>query len=381
MPYVTSMLYGTTGHGKKDNNFDLERQTGHTSITKIQRTKEKHVWAFQVLKELLKYSTAYKLNDDESDSNANGNFREDSDDEDLRDQDDSANDGSNITEQPIFDTNMSEAARKDSGKETKDTPILIAAKYGIAEMVEEILKRFPVAIYDRDIDSKTVLLVTVENRNLQVYKILIKRYLRKPFVLQRVDKDGNTALHYAAKYAEHIKPWPVPGAALQMQWEIKWHEFVENTMPSSLYLRTNLKGETPSEMFSDTHKALVKAGGKWLTSTATSCSVVATLIATVAFASSTTIPGGTDSKGNPTLKRSLTFELLFISSLVALCFSILFGLSSLFVSIASMLVTFCASHFLVFEDKFKYAAFPVYAVTLFPLCLFAAAQFQEGEIE
>ncbi|GMN74829.1 hypothetical protein TIFTF001_053240 [Ficus carica] len=40
-----------------------------------------------------------------------------------------------------------------------------------------------------------------------------------------------------------------------------------------------------------------------------------------------------------------------------------------------MLVTFCASHFLVFEDKFKYAAFPVYAVTLFPLCLFAAAQF------
>ena len=59
------------------------------------------------MKELLKYSTAYKLNDDESDSNTNGNFHEDSDDEDLRDQDDSANDSSNITKQPIFDTNMS----------------------------------------------------------------------------------------------------------------------------------------------------------------------------------------------------------------------------------------------------------------------------------
>ena len=170
-------------------------------------------------------------------------------------------------------------------------------------------------------------------------------------------------------------------------------------MPPRLYLRTNMEGKTPRELFSHTHKGLVKAGGDWLTSTATSCSVVATLIATVAFASSTTSPGGgsTHGRANP-----ITFELFAISSLIALCFSvtslimflailtsrhqekdfgkelprkILFGLTSLFVSIGSMLVTFCAGHFLVFEDNIKYAAFPVYAVTLLPLCLFAAVQF------
>ena len=91
-------------------------------------------------------------------------------------------------------------------------------------MVEEILKRYSVAIYDRDKDSKTVLFVTVENRNLQVYKTLISRHPRNYIVFQKVDKEGNTALHYAAKYAEHLKPWRVPGAALQMQWEIKWYE-------------------------------------------------------------------------------------------------------------------------------------------------------------
>ena len=148
-------------------------------------------------------------------------------------------------------------------------------------------------------------------------------------------------------------------------------------------------------MFSLTHKDLVKEGGAWLMNTATSCSVVAALIAGVAFASSTSTPGGS-------VKKNATFELFAISSLVSLCFSvtslvmflailtsrqvekdfskdlprkILFGLTSLFVSIASVLVTFCAEHFLVFKDNFKYAVFPVYAVTFLPLCLFAAAQF------
>ncbi|GMN55947.1 hypothetical protein TIFTF001_025061 [Ficus carica] len=389
-------------------------------IKKIQKSKEKHVWAVQVLNELLKHSTMYFGNEElrliqRSKDQTKGNFHDNFDDDDSRDKDnsdeefyrDNISESSKISEQPSYYTNISEAAGNEvcSRKETKpnDTPILLAAKYGIAEMVEKILEHFPVAIYDVDKDSKTVLLMAVEKRNLQVYKILIKRYFRKDYVFHKMDEKGNNALHYAAMYDEEIKPWPVPGAALQMQWEIKWHEFVENTMPPRLYLRTNKDGQTPKEMFSHTHKDLVKAGGKWLTSTATSCSVVATLIATVAFASSADAPGGTDNKsGKPNLEKNPTFELFAISSLIALCFSvtslimflailtsrhqekdfgetlprkILFGLTSLFVSIASMLVTFCAGHFLVFENKFKYAALPVYAVTLLPLCLFAAAQF------
>ncbi|RWR75625.1 ankyrin repeat-containing protein ITN1 isoform X3 [Cinnamomum micranthum f. kanehirae] len=91
-----------------------------------------------------------------------------------------------------------------------------------------------------------------------------------------------------------------------------------------------------------------------------------------------------------------------ISSLAALCFSItsvtmflsiltsrylvwdfyyslpsklILGLSSLFISIVSILVSFCSGHFLSIRDKLKFAVFPIYAFTCLPLTLFAVAQF------
>ena len=137
--------------------------------------------------------------------------------------------------------------------------------------------------------------------------------------------------------------------------------------------------------------------------TAKSCSVVATLIVTVAFGTSTALLGGiNESSGKPTLEKQPAFEVFAISSLIALCFSVtslimflailtsryqekdfgkdlpwklLLGLTSLFVSIASMLVSFCAGHFFVLQDTLKYATFPVYALTIIPVSFFAAAQF------
>ena len=162
-------------------------------------------------------------------------------------------------------------------------------------------------------------------------------------------------------------------------------------MPFHFFQRYNIKGNTSKEIFTETHKDLVKDGSEWLRSTSESCSVVAALIATVAFASATTVPGGVKQEsGTPTLENQPAFDVFAISSLVALCFSVtalvmflsiltsryqekdfgrdlprklLLGLTSLFVSIASMLIAFCAGHFFVLKDKLKYAAFPVYAVT------------------
>ncbi|GMN48856.1 hypothetical protein TIFTF001_018027 [Ficus carica] len=238
-------------------------------------------------------------------------------------------------------------------------------------------------------------------RQLQGYKLLLRHTeIPRDIVFPKVDNHRNSALHFAAMInQDNHKPWPIPGAALQIQWEIKWYKFVEESMPRPFFLRANKDGETPEEIFTKTHKELVKAGGDWLTSTSTSCSVVATLIATVAFASSTTFPGGTDCRsGKPTLENQTSFQLFAISSLIALCFSVTslnmflailtsrhqekdfgkdlpgklsIGLSSLFVSIASMITSFCAGHFIdVLEAKLKYLAFPVYAVTFLPVFAF-----------
>ncbi|KAK3001611.1 hypothetical protein RJ639_020650 [Escallonia herrerae] len=284
----------------------------------------------------------------------------------------------------------------------KETPILIAAKNGITEIVQKILEDFPVAIHDMNLDKKNMVLLAVEHRQPHVYQLLHKRTVMKDTVFRRVDKDGNSALHLAAMLGKN-RPWRIPGAALQMQWELKWYKFVKESMPLHFFAQNNNIRQTPHDILTDTHKDLLKEGAEWLTHTAESCSVVAALIATVAFATSSTVPGGVkQDSGTPTLENQPAFNIFAISSLFALCSSVtslvmflailtsryqekdfskdlpyklLTGLTSLFVSIAAMLVSFCAGHFFVLKDKLKYAAFPVYAITCLPVTFFAIAQF------
>ena len=180
-------------------------------------------------------------------------------------------------------------------------------------------------------------------------------------------------------------------------------QFVKRSMPQHFFVRCNYKGETAKEIFTREHKDLVKNGGEWLSNTSESCSVVAALIATVAFATSATVPGGVkENDGTPNLENEPLFDIFAITSLVALCFSVtavimflailtsryeekdfgsslprrlLIGLTSLFVAISSMLFSFCAGHFFVLKDKLKYTAIPVYAVTCLPVTIFAVVQF------
>lgn len=94
-------------------------------------------------------------------------------------------------------------------------------------------------------------------------------------------------------------------------------------MNLEIFSRINKDGKTAEEVFIETHDALVKDGSNWLTNTSQSCSVVAALVATVAFASASTVPGGVDQdSGFPVLSRRPAFQLFAISSLVALCFSV-----------------------------------------------------------
>jgi hypothetical protein len=173
-------------------------------------------------------------------------------------------------------------------------------------------------------------------------------------------------------------------------------------MPPHFFPRYNKQRKTPEDLFTETHKDLIKEGGKWLSKTFESCSVVAALIATVAFVTSTTIPGGVKQEsGTPILIRHPTFSTSAISSVVALCFSVtavimflailtsryqerdfrsnlprrlLLGLTLLFLSIASVLISFCAGDYFVLKDNMRDAVFPVYAVMCPPVTFYALAQ-------
>lgn len=121
------------------------------------------------------------------------------------------------------DSDVSESEDHEQPQVDKETPILSAAKNGIIEMVERILRRFPMAINDETSEGKNIVMLAAEYRQTQVYELFRKSHLRIESMFHKLDNDGNSALHLAAKQTEQ-KTGLIPGAALQMQWEIKWYE-------------------------------------------------------------------------------------------------------------------------------------------------------------
>lgn len=144
----------------------------------------------------------------------------------------------------------------------------------------------------------------------------------------------------------------------------------------------NKDGKTARDLFSKSHKELVKDGEKWMKDTATSSMLVATLIATVVFAAAFTAPGGNNSgTGTPIFQREKWFTIFVISDAVALFSStisiimflsiltsryteedflwslpsrLMFGLTALFISIATMVLAFSAIFFLAYDHRLKW---------------------------
>ncbi|XP_060173883.1 uncharacterized protein LOC132604405 isoform X2 [Lycium barbarum] len=300
----------------------------------------------------------------------------------------------------IFPTGIQDTDCKELSKPTKETPLLVASRMGIVEMVKEILKNFPIAIQDTDSEEKNLLLLAIKHRQTEVYNWLIgEKY--PEHVFYQVDKKGNNAVHQAATF-QKLDVWRIPGSALQVEGEGKWYKYVLHTLPPHSYVRYNKKGQTPREVYIETHAKLLKDGTEWLHKIGKSYSVVATLFTTVAFATAATIPGGPDEFGHPHFQNQPAFDVFCISSLVSLCFSVmalvfflailtskcehddfekdlprklLIALTSLFVSVCAILVSFCAAYSFVLGDKFKNKAFLIYGATCIPVVFLAFNQF------
>ncbi|KAK9180412.1 hypothetical protein WN943_029621 [Citrus x changshan-huyou] len=400
-------------------------------INHITEKKERHTWAIQVMCELVQRASSYKYEDNGRKPRNSGPKKDE--------------EAFSVSETlPVPDTgeishqNKSTNHKKiengsaQSGTEKMDNKILLAAKIGVTEMVDRFLKSYPAVIQELNTSEKNLVLLTFEKKNAQqsgrketpiliaarmgvtemveqildtfpvaIYKLLLNRKILGESIFRQVDSQGNSALHLAAKFGDH-RPWLLPGAALQMQWEIKWYQFVKKSMPRHFFTRFNDNGKTPKEVFTETHKDLVKEGKEWLPKTSESCSVVAALIATVAFATSATVPGGVDQEsGKPIFENEPVFNIFSISSLVALCFSVtalvffltiltsryqekdfakdlprklLLGLTTLFTSIAAILISFCSGHSFMLKDEMRSAAYPIYAATCLPMTFFALAQ-------
>ncbi|XP_059631704.1 ankyrin repeat-containing protein NPR4-like [Cornus florida] len=192
-------------------------------------------------------------------------------------------------------------------------------------------------------------------------------------------------------------------AAMKMQRELQWYKEVERMVPSSYILLPNKYGETPSDLFSNYHYNLVKEGEQWMGDTAGSFTIVAALIVTVMFAAAFTLPGGTDeNSGNPkflqrnsfmvfilsdaiSLFSSVTAVLMFLSILTSRCTKddflnslpkrLIIGLASLFLSIATMMVTFVATLGIVLGERRRMVVVPIALLASVPVASFVLLQF------
>ncbi|XP_028770085.1 uncharacterized protein LOC114727550 [Neltuma alba] len=245
----------------------------------------------------------------------------------------------------------------------------------------------------------------VKYRRAEIFNLL-RGFRFKNVVASIVDGEtSNTLLHVAALLAPSSYLNGIPGAALQMQRELQWFKAVESMVDPVDRLAVNKMGLNPIELFRENHTDLRTEGEKWMKETTSSCSVVGVLIVGIMFAAALTVPGGNnEDSGYPILMKEKLFKVFLISDVLSLCSStislltclgivtsryaeedflyslptkLIIGLSMLFLSIATMMISFLATIMIMVQYNFSrlWVIVIVTVVAGVPITLFVLLQF------
>ncbi|KAL4178534.1 hypothetical protein AMTRI_Chr13g115550 [Amborella trichopoda] len=268
--------------------------------------------------------------------------------------------------------NYSKIARKfKNGRLVKKcirSPVMVAILNGNYDFVIETIEEFPQLMLSTDVeDGGSMLHLAVRVRELEIFKHLLRM---RETVIESTDAFGNTVLHISAKLAPSQQLNTIAGAALQLQRELQWFRSIEQLTPEVLQDALNFEGKTASNVFSEEHEMLVKEGERWMKDTATSCTVVSVLIATMVFASAFQVPGGINSNGLPNLLQHTPFMVFTISIVIALSTSLTSAVMFLYILTARYA-----------EEDFRLAlptrlilGLAVYILACFPVTIFASMQ-------
>ena len=137
---------------------------------------------------------------------------------------------------------------------------------------------------------------------------------------------------------------------------------------------------TARELFTHNHQDMMKEGEKWMKNTATSSTVIGALIITIMFTAAITVPGGNNQNtGFPMFSHKTSFMVfiicnalsLFLSTMSVLIFfeiltfppcgeedflelvpiKMAYGCGTLYYSIVTMVIAFCAAFFSILPQK------------------------------
>ncbi|XP_038719552.1 uncharacterized protein LOC120012280 isoform X1 [Tripterygium wilfordii] len=260
-----------------------------------------------------------------------------------------------------------------------------AIRQGIREIIVEMTKAYPELIMSQYTYSTYIFRYAIKYRQENIFNLTDKLDARKSSTFADVDSLGNNVLHLAAQLAPFPRLSRISGAALQMQRELQWYKEVETLSSPILKEMRNCDGEKPHQVFTRSHKELLMEGEKWMKKTATSFTIASALIVTIMFAAAFTVPGGNKQEsGLPNFLHEKSFRIFVISDAVALYAEedfltslptkLIVALSTLFLSIVAMMVSFCAALMIIMDGQLL-LVIPIFLLAGIPVTLFILLQF------
>ncbi|KAK9175854.1 hypothetical protein WN944_027864 [Citrus x changshan-huyou] len=295
------------------------------------------------------------------------------------------------------------ASSVDQKIDNAETPLFLATKSGCIEIVKEIFNVYPQAVEHIDDEGRNILHVAIKYRQLEIFELVVQMEVPMRRLVRKIDNGGNTLLHMTGIKRKDYVPEKMEGPALVLQEELLWYERVEEVSIPHFRNHQNNMGFTPEELFATANNELRAQSKEWIIHTAEGCSVVAVLIATVAFAAAYTVPGGANEEtGYPILLRHPFFVTFTVSDVLSLTFSLAavvtflsilsspfrlqdfkqslpnkltLGFAFLFLSVCLMMVAFAATILLMIKNKEHWAKVLLYTCSFIPVGIFALSHF------
>ncbi|XP_037416768.1 ankyrin repeat-containing protein At5g02620-like [Triticum dicoccoides] len=222
------------------------------------------------------------------------------------------------------------------------SPLHVAAYYGSTEAMVELLKQCPDVAEMVDSNGRNAFHVAITSGKVDALKRLLK-HVRPEEIVNRVDRAGNTPLHLAASLSRiqsallllkdrRVNPCVLNREGQSARSLIEKRAATEEMDTYEMYLWKTLKKHEASRCKKEqlppiaTYQSLRsrRAGhDEYYELSVGTYTLVATLIATVSFAATFTMPGGySQTDGTALHGHKAAFKIFVISNTVAMCSSI-----------------------------------------------------------
>ncbi|XP_059636415.1 uncharacterized protein LOC132278600 [Cornus florida] len=291
-----------------------------------------------------------------------------------------------------------EVLKASTSGNTAEIALFLAAKSGITEIVEEILKQYPQAVEHMDNHGRTILHVAIKYRQMQIFDLVEKMEIPTRRLIRKTDNSGNTILHMVGEMVADHEAKEKPNPALLLQEDLLLFKRVKKICTTQYVNCWNFNGQTAKVLFSINSENLRANAKEWVKGTAESRSIVAVFIATVAFNAPYTLPGGPNqNNGLPILLNQPSFLIFVIADVLSFVFALtsvitflsvlaspyrlkdfeyslpkklILGVTLLTSCVVAMMFAFAATIILTIHHKTEWTRIVVYSVAFFPATIF-----------